>query len=353
MTALSAPPRPMSGDRLRSRKLPKWSVPALAVAAVALSAVLFAVTPLQGTADYIVFSAALYVVAQTALSGVVEGGRRSRDRLAATLSTAALILAILPLIAVLGYTISRGIKRLDGTFFSHSMLNVADKDPGGGAYAAIIGTIEQVGLATLVSVPVGLMVSIYLVEYARGRFGRLVSTFVDVMTGLPSIVAGLFILALWVLALHQGYSGFAGSLALMVLMIPIVVRSTEEMLRLVPDSLREASYALGIERWRTITRIVLPAALPGITTGVMLAVARVSGETAPLLLTIFGNPAINMNPFSGPQKGMPLFVFNQAGLPNSTALDRAWAGALTLILLVVLLNVAARLLIRRSVLRRG
>jgi len=154
------------------------------------------------------------------------------------------------------------------------------------------------------------------------------------------------------LILKQGYSGFAGSLALVILMTPVVVRSTEEMLRLVPDALREASYALGISRWRTIVRVVLPAALPGITTGVMLSIARVSGETAPLLLTVFGNAAINSNPFSGPQEGLPLFVFNEAGLPNQTALDRAWSGALTLIVLVVLLNVIARLLVRRSVLRQ-
>lgn len=346
-----APPRlGLSGSPRRT--LPRWSLPVLVAAAIIISLLLFALTPLQGRADFIVFAAALYVVVQSVVSAVVEGARRSKDRLAATLTTAALLLAILPLVAVLGYTISKGAKRFDSTFFTHSVLNIADRDAGGGAYHAIVGTLEQVGLATIVSVPVGLMVSIYLVEYSRGRFGRLVSMFVDVMTGLPSIVAGLFVLALWVLILKQGYSGFAGALALMVLMIPVVVRSTEEILRLVPDALREASYALGIPRWRTITRVVLPSALPGITTGVMLAIARVSGETAPLLLTVFGAQAINMNPFSGAQEGLPLFVFNEAGLPNQTALNRAWSGALTLILLVVLLNVVARLLVRRSVLTR-
>lgn len=337
---------------LRGVSLPRWSVPALAVAVIGVSTVLFALTPLQGKADFVVFATGLYVLAQSGLSAAVEGARRAKDRLAATLTTAALILAILPLAAVLGYTISHGYKRFDSLFFTHSMLSVADSDAGGGVYHAIIGTLEQVGIATFISVPLGLLVSIYLVEYARGRFGRLVSTFVDVMTGLPSIVAGLFVLALWVLILKQGYSGFAGALALVILELPVVVRTTEEMLRLVSDSLREASYALGIPRWRTIVSIVLPAALPGITTGVMLAIARVSGETAPLLLTVFGSAAINFNPFSGPQEGLPLFVFNQAGLPNNTALDRAWAGALTLIVIVLLLNVTARLLIRRSVLRQ-
>jgi len=350
-TTLDKPLSPQS--LLVGRTLPRWAPAAVLAGDVALSAALFAVTPLQGRVQFILFLAAVYVLALTVLSAVVEGKQRSRDRLATAVTTAALILAILPLIGVLSYTISRGLTRFDTTFFTHSMRNISAKDATGGAYHAIIGTLEQVGIATLISVPIGLLVSIYLVEYARGRFGRLVSTFVDVMTGLPSIVAGLFVLAVWVLFLDQGYSGFAGSLALVILMVPVVVRSSEEILRLVPDALREASYALGVPRWRTIVSIVLPTALPGITTGVMLAIARATGETAPLLLTVFGNDAINVNPFSGAQEGLPLFVFRQAGLPNNTALDRAWAGALTLIAFVVLLNVLARLLIRRSVPRRG
>ncbi len=349
-TTLDPPLTPLS--ELSRGALPRWALPALAVGVLAVSAGVFAVTPLQGVVEYLLFASVVYVLAQTVVSAAVEGKARSRDRLATAVTTAALILAILPLIGVLGYTISRGLKRFDPTFFTHSMRNIGARDATGGAYHAIIGTLEQVGIATVLAVPVGLLVSIYLVEYGRGRFGRVVSTFVDVMTGLPSIVAGLFILAVWVLFLNQGYSGFAGSLALVILMIPVVVRSSEEILRLVPDALREASYALGIPRWRTILSIVLPAALPGITTGVMLAIARATGETAPLLLTVFGNDAINVNPFSGPQEGLPLFVFSQAGRPNDTALDRAWAGALALIAIVVLLNVTARLLIRRSVQRR-
>lgn len=352
MSTLTLPSAPASLAQSH-RRLPRWAVPAIAVASVLISLLLFAVTPLQGRADYVVFTAAFYAVLQTVVSTIYEGGRQARDRLATTLTTAALLLAVIPLVVVLGYTIAHGIKRLDSTFLWHSMRNVAAQDPGGGAYHAIIGTIEQVGIATVIAVPVGLLVSIYLVEYARGRFGRVVSTFVDVMTGLPSIVAGLFILTLWVLVLKQGYSGFAGSLALVILMIPIVVRTSEEILRLVPDALREASYALGVPRWRTIVSIVLPSALAGITTGIMLAIARVTGETAPLLLTVFGNDSINTNPFHGPQEGLPLFVFDQAGLPNDTAIDRAWAGALTLIGIVVILNLVARLIVARAAVRRA
>jgi phosphate transport system permease protein len=254
--------------------------------------------------------------------------------------------AVLPLIAVLGFTTVKGVTLLNGSFLTHTMRGVAERDPAGGIYHAMIGTLEQVGLATAMAVRFGLLVAIYLVEYSTGRLGRVVSFFVDVMTGLPSIVAGLFIFSLWILVLGHSFSGFAGSLALTILMLPTVVRSAEEMLKIVPDSLREGSYALGIPKWVTVVRIVLPTALAGIATGVMLAIARVTGETAPLLLTVFGNPALNFNPFSGAQASLPLFVFNEASLPNETAINRAWAAALVLILIVSVLNIIARTIAR-------
>jgi phosphate transport system permease protein len=211
-----------------------------------------------------------------------------------------------------------------------------------------VGTIEQVGLASLISIPIGLLAAIYIVEYGRGRFAFWVRFFVDVMTGLPSIVAGLFVYAFFVIGLHQGFSGFAAGMALSVLMLPVVVRASEEMLKLVPNDLREASYGLGIPRWRTIVSVVLPTASSGLTTGVMLAIARVAGETAPLLLTTFGFDAMRVNAFKGPQSALPLYVFQQAGSAFDVAVNRAWAGALTLIAFVVLLTVTARLLTRRS-----
>jgi phosphate transport system permease protein len=197
-------------------------------------------------------------------------------------------------------------------------------------------------------VPFGLLVAIYLVEYGRGPLRMAVRFLVDVMTGIPSIVAGLFIFSFWVLGLHQGFSGLAAGLALAILMIPIVVRSSEEMLKLVPTSLREASYALGVPRWRTILSIVLPTASAGLTTGVMLAVARVTGETAPLLLTAFGFDSIRTSPLKGAQSGLPLFVFSQASSAFDVAVRRAWAGALTLIVIVLLLTVLARFIAARS-----
>ncbi|MHB8275843.1 MAG: phosphate ABC transporter permease PstA [Dermatophilaceae bacterium] len=331
--------------QLSTARLPRWALPALAATTVAAGAVLFALTPLHGSADFVLVVLPVYLVAQTLLVTRVEGARQARNRLATSTLTLAFIVSLIPLVAVLAFTVSRGLRRFDLNFLTHSMRNVAESDPNGGAYHAIIGTLEQVGIASVLAVPIGVLVAIYLVEYGGGRrFARTVSFFVDVMTGLPSIVAGLFIYALWILTLGFRYSGLAGSLALTLLMLPTVVRSTEEMLRLVPHGLRESSLALGVRRWRTIVHIVLPTAMSGIVTGVMLAIARIVGETAPLVLTVFGTNSINNNPFHGAQSALPLFIYSEAGQPNDTAIDRAWAAALTLILIVMLLNLAARLL---------
>ncbi|MFC4061435.1 phosphate ABC transporter permease PstA [Planomonospora corallina] len=283
--------------------------------------------------------------ARTQRGGIrrISAARRFKDRFVQALVYLAFALALVPLVAVLWMVIANGLARFDMEFLTHSMRNIGATDAGGGAYHAILGTLEQVLLASVISIPVGLLTAIYLVEYGEGgRLGRAISFFVDVMTGIPSVVSGLFILAFWVLALGMPFSGFAGALALSILMMPTVVRSAEEMLRLVPNDLREASYALGVPKWRTIVRVVLPTSFTGIATGVMLAIARVAGETAPLLLTVFFTDSINADPFNGPQMGLPLYVFDQAARPTDTAIDRAWAGALTLILIVMLLNLVAR-----------
>jgi phosphate transport system permease protein len=222
------------------------------------------------------------------------------------------------------------------------MSGVITLQPGGGIYHAIIGTVEQVGIATLIAAPIGLLTAIYLVEYGRGKLAAAVTFFVDVMTGIPSIVAGLFVLSFWIILLDFGYSGFAGAMALAILMMPIVVRSTEEMLKLVPNELREASLALGVPKWRTILKVVLPTAIGGITTGVMLAVARIAGETAPILLLVFGAQSINNNPFEGAQSSLPYYVYEQWANGNEASYDRAWAAALVLIAFVMILNMVAR-----------
>ncbi len=274
----------------------------------------------------------------------ISATRKIKDRVVQGLVYLAFLLAVIPLVSVLWMVISKGIGSLNGTFLSHSMNGVLPTDKGGGVYHAIVGTLEQCALAALMAVPLGLMTAVYLVEYARdGRLAKTVSFFVDVMTGVPSIVAGLFVLAFWLLGLHFDFSGFAGSMALAILMVPTVVRTTEEMLKLVPNDLREAAYALGVPRWRTIMFVIIPTALTGIISGVMLGVARIMGETAPLLVTIFITQAINTDPFNGAQGSLPTFIWDQSTNPSQNAVDRAWGGALVLILIIMLLNLVARL----------
>ncbi len=344
MTTTAAP--------LRRGLLPRWSPLAVVAGAVLLTLGLFAATDLQGRAGFLIVGAVVFLVLQTAVSAKVEGRRRATDRFVSSFVVLAFLLALAPLVSVLTYTVTKGITRFDGEFFQRSLRNIGARDSGGGAYHALIGTLEQVAITTAIAVPFGLLVAIYIVEYGRGRLAGIIRFFVDVMTGIPSIVAGLFVLSFWILGLGQGFSGFAAALALTVLMLPVIVRASEEMLKLVPDVLREASYALGVPRWKTILKIVLPTALPGIITGIMLAIARVAGETAPVLLTAFGAASINNDPFNGPQSSLSLFVFQQAGEAQSTAVDRAWTAALTLILVVMALNLLARLLTRRNRLQR-
>jgi len=277
-----------------------------------------------------------------------RNARRVKNHLATGFVVGSFLLAVIPLVWVLGTVVVNGLKRFDLYFLTHSMRGVAPQTATGGIYHAIIGTVQQVGIATLIAVPLALLAAIYLVEYGRGRLAKTISFFVDVMTGLPSIVAGLFIYTLFILTLGGSFAGIYGALSLAILMLPVVIRSTEEMLRLVPNALRESSYALGVARWRTVLKIVLPTALPGVVTGIMLGVARVTGETAPLLLTTFFTTSVNTDPFHGAQTALPQLVYVEAtrGLP--AAVDRAWAAALTLILIVMLLNLVARLVAWRT-----
>jgi phosphate transport system permease protein len=350
MSTLSAGSLQAKG--MKQANLPAWSLAAAVVAAVALSVLLFATTGFAGKADFLVVAAILSVAAIGAVSWQVEGRRRAVDRIATSGALLALLLTLLPLGLVIGYVIKEGKTRFNLGFITHSAANVGPLDPGGGVYHAIIGTLEQVLLASLIAVPLGLLVAIYITEYGGNALATAVRFLIDVMTGIPSIVAGLFVLAFWIIALNQPFTGFAGSLALAILELPIVVRTSEEMIRLVPSSLREASYALGVPKWKTVLRIVLPTASTGITTGVMLAVARVIGETAPVLLVVGGNNFINNNPFSQAQGSLPLYIFQNALTSSDFNVQRAWAAALTLILIVVVLYVAARLLTRRNALAR-
>ena len=341
MSHATLTPKPSS---LRGATLPKWFPWAVAAGAVVLGLGISTAAGLQSDIQWALIASLLFVLGSYGISAKVEGRRQARDRTATSLVWVAFLMALIPLASLIWETVKRGVKVLDGYFLTHSMGVVADTEPGGGIYHAIIGTLEQVGLATLISVPIGVLTAIYLVEYGRGRLAQAVTFFVDVMTGIPSIVAGLFVLSVWILLLDMGPSGFAGSMALSILMIPVVVRSTEEMLKLVPNELREASLALGVPKWRTILKVVLPTSIGGITTGVMLAIARITGETAPVLLLVWVTNFINTNPFSDPQASLPMYIYlqfaNSGG--SGAAYDRAWAAALTLIAFIMILNLVAR-----------
>jgi phosphate transport system permease protein len=299
-----------------------------------------------------VYAILLGTVALYVVSRVVEGARRATDRLMTAVVYSAFGIAMVPLVWLLTSVIREGVHRLDSAFFQESMFAVISK--GGGAYHAIMGTLIITLLTTLISVPIGLLTAIYLVEYGpasgKGRLRTMINLMVDVMTGIPSIVAGLFAYALFEIFFGPGVRlGIAGAVALSVLMIPVVVRSSEEVLKLVPTELREASYALGVPKWRTILKVVLPTAIAGLGTGVTLAIARVVGETAPLLVTVGITTATNFNPFSGRMATLPVFAYYQLtrpGVPPQYGTDRAWTAALLLIILVMVLNVVARLISR-------
>ncbi|MFC0602705.1 phosphate ABC transporter permease PstA [Streptomyces palmae] len=332
-------PRPGS---LRQPRLPRWAPAAFALGSAVVGVAIGLVAGLDSRIQWGLIAALVFVLGSYIASTVVEGRRQAKDRLATSLVWVAFLLAVIPLVSLLYETVKRGSKALNADFLNHSMAGMLDDQAGGGVYHAIIGTLEQVGLATAIAAPIGLLTAIYLVEYGRGALAKAVTFFVDVMTGIPSIVAGLFILSFWILWLDFDYSGFAGAMALAILMMPVVVRSTEEMLKLVPNELREASLALGVPKWRTILKVVLPTAIGGIATGVMLAVARIAGETAPIVLLVFGSKTINNNPFEDPQSSLPYYVYEQWTAGQDASYDRAWAAALVLIAFVMILNLVAR-----------
>lgn len=345
------PARPASLDsaqlhrELAGKRLPKWAPAAVGAIAVVVGVVLALTNAIGGVGQSVVVAGIVFVVALTSWSFAVEGRRWAIDRLATTAVYLAFVAAIVPLASILYVVFQRGMAALNAEFLTSTMRNISPRREGGGLLHAAIGTIEQVGVATLIAVPIGIMVAVFLVEYgSQGKLATAVSFFVDVMTGVPSIVAGLFIYTCFILTFGFQRSGMAAALSLTILMMPVVVRTTEEMLKLVPMDLREASYALGVPKWITIVKIVIPTALSGIITGVMLAVARVAGETAPLLLTTFMTQSINWDVFSGPQAAIPTFVWDQIANGTEFSMDRAWAGAFVLIVLVAVIYIAAKLL---------
>ena len=278
----------------------------------------------------------------------ISGRRRLTDKLMRGLMGMATLVALVPLVLVLYYLFHKGLSAWSGNFFTTDPNGNFLGYPGG-ARSAILGTIEIVALASLISIPIGIGVALYLTEYGKDSwFANAVRYFVDVMTGVPSIVFGLFIYIVLVLGRVGGtFTAWKGSVALALLMLPVVVRSSEVVLLLVPQSLREAALALGAPRWRVVTRVVLPTSLSGLITGGLLAVARGAGETAPLLFTVAVAESLTFN-LGQTMNTLPIQIYNDIQSPRSDVVTRAWGAALTLVLMILILNLIARAASRRS-----
>ncbi len=345
-TATSTPQ--LEGALLHDRRtLPVWTPWAFLAGSFALAIAVLALTGTPTPAGVGILGAVVYAVSLTAYSLRVEGRRHATNRFATTLVTLAFAAAMVPLVSLLWTVAANGLQALSWEFVTTDMVGIFGDNPGGGVWHAVVGTLLITGWATLISVPLGIMTAVYLVEYGRGALARGITFLVDVMTGIPSIVAGLFAFSLFTLIFGPAYrAGIMGAAALALLMTPVVVRSTEEMLRLVPNELREAALALGVPKWLVIVKVVLRTAVAGIVTGVMLAVARVIGETAPLLLTVGYIADVNTNVFEGRMTTLPVYAYREWSVGRTAGIDRAWGAALVLILIVMLLNLAARLVSR-------
>lgn len=308
-----------------------------------LAAAITAVTGLSGTSGFFIAWLPLHVLTAYLLG---RFGRRKQDFANTTLE----VLLGFGMVVFLTFAGSLiwPVLKTGVSSFQWNLITQDAKDTGvgadlstGGMLQAILGSIEVVALATVVSVPIGILAALYVTE-VRGRLTPLVRFFVQAMSGVPSVVAGLFVYAALIVTGHLSYSGFAGALALAILMLPTVARTAEEILRLVQDDLRTAAMALGATQWRAVSMVVLPAARSGLVTAAILGIARVAGETAPLLLTAFGNKAVNLNPFEGPIAALPLYVFQQMLLGNENDVARAWVACLVLLTLVTVLFASAR-----------
>lgn len=324
-------------------QLPRGAQLITAFVALCVAALFFVMgTPVAGA---VILGALVYLIALPLWSLAIEGSRGATDRMMTGLIWSAFAIAMVPLFSLIWTVVSKGVPAINSTFLSYSFFKTEITQPVG-IYHAIMGTLIITLCAAIISVPIGVMAAIYLVEYGKkNSIAKVITFLVDVMTGIPSIVAGLFAFALFTLFAGAGYqSGFGGAVALSLLMVPIVVRATEEMLRLVPDDLREAAYALGTPKWKTIVRIVLPTSIGGIITGITLAIARVIGETAPLLLIAGITTRTNTNPFDGAMTSLPVLIFSVNGRTDADSATIAWGAALVLIVIVMVLNLIARVI---------
>jgi phosphate transport system permease protein len=320
-----------------------------AFATVLLTYAIVAYTPLKGKLAFVIVLFLVAVMASAAISGIRRDRKAAMNSISTVMIYVAGMFVIFPLGSILYEIIKRGIGGLSFGIFTTDMAVTASDAPlnEGGLIHAVIGTLYIVVIASLISVPIGILTALYLTEI-KGKASGTVRFFVQAMSGIPSIVAGLFIYAVWMIALGNQYSAFAGAMALSILMVPTVARTSEEVLKLIPSDLREAGLAMGGTQWRTVAMIVVPAAQSGLITAVILGVARVAGETAPLLLTMGGADALNLNPFAGNSSAIPFYVWKNFLLGTETAVDRAWSGVLVLMIIVLFFFALTRFLSGRK-----
>ncbi len=350
-------PRP-ANDRPRRPSKMRMADAGVLLGAIAASLALVwlpyvKLAPFSGAIGFVLCWFVAFVLIYWIAERELEGPLIAADKTVAVVIGSVAIGLLIPLVSIVGYVFLKGIHALTVHFFTNTMISAGPQSPAtaGGGEHAIVGTLEQVGIAMLLSVPIGLATAVYMNEVG-GRPVRWVRMFVNAMSGVPSIVCGLFIYAVWIIYLGNHFSGFSASLAISILMLPTVTRTAEEVLRLVPDGLREASLALGSPEWRTTWSVVLPTARSGLITAVILGVARAVGETAPLIMTSFGSNAMNSDPFNSPQQSLPLFVWQQYHLQLPAPLARAWTAGLVLIVVVLVLFTLARIIGRGGAIAR-
>jgi phosphate transport system permease protein len=329
----------------------KQTLPDMVAAFVALLATyaIVAYTPLKGKLAFVIVLFIVAVIASATISGIRRDRKAALNSISTVMVYVAGMFVIFPLGSILFEIIKRGIGGLSLGIFTSDMAVTSSDAPldEGGLIHAIVGTLYIVVIASLISVPIGILTALYLTEI-KGKAAGTIRFFVQAMSGIPSIVAGLFIYAIWMIALGNQYSAFAGAMALAILMVPTVARTSEEVLKLIPSDLREAGLAMGGTQWRTVAMIVIPAAQSGLITAVILGVARVAGETAPLLLTMGGADALNLNPFDGNSSAIPFYVWKNFLLGTETSIDRAWSGVLVLMIIVLFFFTLTRFLAGRK-----
>lgn len=313
--------------------------------AVLASYLTVAITPMKGKLAYFATFFFFYMIATAGYKLVIRGTQAAKDALVSSIVAVGAVATLIPLISILATVISKGVKGLHWSLFTKDMSLATPTDPiaTGGLLHAITGTLTLVALSLVISVPIGILTALYMTEI-KGRLIGPIRFLVQAMSGVPSIVAGLFILSSVLYPITKAYSGFMGVLALSILMIPTIARTSEEVLNLIPNELREAGVALGGTQWRTVAMIVVPAAKSGLITAIILGVARIAGETAPLLLLTGGGDRVNPNPFDGPMGSLPYYIWKSFNAGSPEAITRAWTGLLVLVLLVLILFTAARML---------